>query len=1327
MTSPESSLEAASRRAAGLALLCLLTLVPVLGADAPAGYYDTVDTNNSTTLRQTLHDVIDDHTRFPYTDSTTDTWDIVNLADEDPGNTNNIIDIYKNASYAKIPGGVGAYNREHTWPKSYGFPNDGDSNYAYTDVHHLRACDAGYNGARSNKPFRNCNAGCTEQPTDENNGNGGGTGVYPGNSNWTTGDFTQGTWETWDARKGDVARSILYMDIRYEGGTHGITGFSEPDLRVTDNEALIDSSNTGSNESVAYMGMLSVLLQWHQEDPPDADEMARNDVVFSFQGNRNPFVDHPEWADCLYNNNCTFDTTPPAAPQSLIATALNGGADLSWLANGESDLDGYNVYRATSSGGPYTKVNSAVVATNAYTDSGLTNGTTYYYVVTAVDTSNNESTDSNEASVTPDSTLPDTTPPAAPTGLAATAGDAQVGLSWNANSEGDLDGYNVYRATSSGGPFTKLNGSLVTTTSYNDSGLTNGTTYYYVVTAFDTSANESQTSAEVSATPAAPGGGGLILSEVLYDVSSGDDGFEWVELYNSGASAINLANYSLGNGGTDYLYSVAQLSGTVQPGQTFVVGGPTSSSTNANPTFDQVFNFNPDFQNSGSTGDGVALFDVPAAQVTTSTVPIDAVIYGPNNNNGLIDETGAANAPEVGDASAGSSLERVDLAGAWQIQSSPTPNSASFAPPNTAPSVTITAPADGSTFTAGTSINFTGAASDTEDGDLTANLSWTSNLDGSIGSGGSLSTTLSVGTHTVTASVTDSGSLSGSDAITVTVNPSNTAPSVTITAPANGSSFSAGTSINFTGTASDTEDGDLTANLSWTSNLDGAIGSGGSFSATLTVGTHTVTASVTDSGGLSGSDAISVTVNPASGSSDVILSEVLYDVSGTDDGLEWVELYNRGTSAVNLSGYSLGNGGTVYTTSLVQLSGTIQPGATFVVGGPTSSAANFNPVFDQAINFNPDFQNSGTTGDGVALFNVPAAQVNASTVPVDAVIYGPNNNNGLVDETGVANAPEVGDASPNSSLERVDEAGNWIIQSSPSPNSTPLAPPPNTAPTVTITAPADGSSFDDGEMITFTGTASDTEDGDLTSSLSWTSDLDGAIGSGGSFSTTLTVGTHTITASVTDSGSLSGSDVITLTVNAVSSPVTVTLTSVGSQDGWVRESSESSNVGSTTNSGNSGSRALRVGDHRRDRQWKTIVSFDTSSIPDGAVITSVTLRLRRGAVTGTNPFTTHGACRVDAQTGGFSGSTSVQSSDFEASATALAVATMSNAASNGDWSEGDLDSAGIAAVDKTGTTQFRLYFDLDDNDDSGNDYMGYRSGDDGNPDNHPQLVVTYQE
>ncbi len=1217
----------------GLFLVGILT-ASAADAQVPAGYYDTIDTTNGSTLRSTLHDVVDDHTRFPYTASTTDTWDIINLADEDPNNINNIIDVYKNASYTKIAGGVGAYNREHSWPKSYGFPDDGTGVYPYTDCHHLFASDAGYNSARSNLPFRWCDASCTEQTTLFNDGRGGGSGVYPGNSNWQSGSFTQGTWETWNGRKGDVARAIFYMDIRYEGGSHSVTGFSEPDLIVTDNESLIDASNTGSNQSVAYMGMLSVLLQWHAQDPPDSREIWRNEVVFSFQGNRNPFIDHPEWVECLHNDVCTTDTTPPAAPASLIATAGNGTVALSWLANSENDLSGYNIYRATSVGGPYIKINGGQLTTTNTVDSTVTNGTTYTYVVTAVDTSSNESGDSNQASATPDGSIPDTTPPAPPTGLTATAGDGQNQLTWNANSESDLAGYNLYRATAAGGPYNVVNGSLLVTPSFVDGGLTNGTTYFYVVTAVDASANESADSAGTSATPQAPGAGGILLSEVLYDVSSGDDGFEWIELFNSGTGSVNLSGYCLGNAGTTYTTSMAQLSGSVAAGSTFVVGGPTSSATNGNPSFDQVFNFNPDVQNSGSTADGVALFDIPCAQVNSATVPVDAVIYGGANNNGLIDETGSANAPEVGDASPGSSLERINLAGSWQIQSSPTPNVSNLAPTgNQAPTVNISSPTNGGSTSEGFSVSFSATANDAEDGNLTTNINWTSNLDGTLGTGGSFSTVLSVGSHTITAAVTDSGSLQATDVVSFTVNP-NTAPGVTINSPNNGASFADGSVISFSGSASDIEDGSLTGSLVWTSNLDGTVGNGGSFSTTLSVGSHSVTAAVTDSGGLPGAAAIAITVTatqPNNGS--LLLSEVFYDPSGTDDGLEWVEIYNNDSVAINLSGFSLGNGGTTYTTSLVQLTGTIQPGATFVVGGPTSSVANGNPTLDQAINFSPDFQNSGSTGDGVALFNVPAASITGSTIPIDAVIYGPNNNSGLIDESGNANPAEVGDAPSSSSIERIDLAGNWQIQSTPTPNTTPLAAP---------------------------------------------------------------------------------------------NPTTVTFTSIASDDGWVRESSENSNIGGSRNSTNTGTGALRAGDNRSDRQYKSVVSFDTSAIPDGATIVSATLRLRRGRVTGTNPFSTHGVCWVDVHSGGLGGSTALANSDFEAVASVAQTATLSNAASNGDWSEGGLGATGLTVVNKVGTTQLRFYFDLDDNDDRGNDFIGYYAANNSTASNHPQLVVTYQ-
>jgi len=188
--------------------------------------------------------------------------------------------------------------------------------------------------------------------------------------------------------------------------------------------------------------------------------------------------------------SCGTPTAPPAAPTNLMATAGNAQVSLSWTAS--SGATSYNVKRSNVSGGPYTTVATGVTTTSS-TDTGLTNGTTYYYVVTAINAAG-ESPTSNEVSATPICSIP-----AAPTGPAATPGDAQVSLSWNASS--GAGSYNVKRSTTSGGPYTTI-ASGVTSTSYTDPGLTNGTTYYYVVSA-SSACGESANSVEVSATPAA--------------------------------------------------------------------------------------------------------------------------------------------------------------------------------------------------------------------------------------------------------------------------------------------------------------------------------------------------------------------------------------------------------------------------------------------------------------------------------------------------------------------------------------------------------------------------------------------------------------------------------------------------------------------------------------------------------------------------------------------------------------------------------------------------------------------------------------------------------
>jgi endonuclease I len=295
-------------------------------------YYASVDDSTGAALRKTLHAVIDDHFRFPYTSSVTDVWDILADADEDPANPANIRDLYRNASYPKVHGDNPRYDREHAWPKSVGFPKDVVSNYPYTDAHHLFAADSLYNSTKSNKHFDDCPPPCKELVTDSDGATGGGAGVFPGNSNWTDGSTTTGRWQVWRGRRGDVARAIFYMDVRYEGGAHGVTGAAEPDLRLTDDIELIVSSTT--NQTSAFMGKLSTLLRWHAEDPVDENERVRNDIVASFQGNRNPFIDHPEWAACIYRDQC------------------GGAAQMPWINEIHYDNDGADVNEGVELAGP---------------------------------------------------------------------------------------------------------------------------------------------------------------------------------------------------------------------------------------------------------------------------------------------------------------------------------------------------------------------------------------------------------------------------------------------------------------------------------------------------------------------------------------------------------------------------------------------------------------------------------------------------------------------------------------------------------------------------------------------------------------------------------------------------------------------------------------------------------------------------------------------------------------------------------------------------------------------------------------------------------------
>jgi len=180
--------------------------------------------------------------------------------------------------------------------------------------------------------------------------------------------------------------------------------------------------------------------------------------------------------------------TVPPVPTGLTATAGNAQVALTW--NASSGAASYYVKRSTTSGSGYAQI--ATPAAANYTDTGLTNGTKYYYVISAYNSAG-QSSNSSEVSVTP---MAPAGPPAAPANLQATAGNAQVMLTWSASAS--ATSYNVKRSTTSGGPYAIL--SSPTVTNFTDTGLTNGTTYYYVVSALN-SAGESGNSAQASAAP----------------------------------------------------------------------------------------------------------------------------------------------------------------------------------------------------------------------------------------------------------------------------------------------------------------------------------------------------------------------------------------------------------------------------------------------------------------------------------------------------------------------------------------------------------------------------------------------------------------------------------------------------------------------------------------------------------------------------------------------------------------------------------------------------------------------------------------------------------
>ncbi|MFJ2439701.1 endonuclease I family protein [Streptomyces sp. NPDC087658] len=224
-------------------------------------YYQSALGKSGTALKSALHTIIKDQSTVTYAQ----VWDALKNTDQDPANSSNVLLLYTGRSQSKSSNGgnTGNWNREHVWPQSHG--DFGTAAGPGTDLHHLRPEDVTVNSIRGNKDFDK-----------------GGSAVSGAPGNFTDSD----SFEPRDAVKGDVARMILYMAVRYEGG---------------DSWADLEPNEKVSNGSSPAVGKLSVLKQWNEQDPPDTFEKRRNDIIDSqYQHNRNPFIDHPEWVESIW-------------------------------------------------------------------------------------------------------------------------------------------------------------------------------------------------------------------------------------------------------------------------------------------------------------------------------------------------------------------------------------------------------------------------------------------------------------------------------------------------------------------------------------------------------------------------------------------------------------------------------------------------------------------------------------------------------------------------------------------------------------------------------------------------------------------------------------------------------------------------------------------------------------------------------------------------------------------------------------------------------------------------------------------------------------------
>ncbi len=281
-------------------------------AQIPSGYYNTA-TGTGQTLKTQLYNIINDHTVRSYDNL----WTDFQTTDDRPDGK--VWDMYSNCVFTFISNQCGnysnecdCYNREHSWPKSWF--NEGTP--MYSDLFHLIPTDGSVNGMRGNYPF-----GTVANPTlISGNGSKLGPCSYPG--------YTGIVFEPVNEYKGDLARNYFYMATRYENVISGWFAFDENADAV-----LLDNAFPAFET-----WFLNMLAAWHTADPVSAKETDRNNAVYAIQGNRNPYIDHPEYVQSVWGVGASpvLTTNPTALSGFTYAGGAGPSASQNYTLSGTS-------------------------------------------------------------------------------------------------------------------------------------------------------------------------------------------------------------------------------------------------------------------------------------------------------------------------------------------------------------------------------------------------------------------------------------------------------------------------------------------------------------------------------------------------------------------------------------------------------------------------------------------------------------------------------------------------------------------------------------------------------------------------------------------------------------------------------------------------------------------------------------------------------------------------------------------------------------------------------------------------------------------------------